>query len=256
MKNKFFFHFFILCSSLFSLFVSTQSFAFSLPYPLCEFDKFCPFAGIEFKGTQIRGRKDWKPLLEKDYCGGNVYVGAKIHRYFGLEFGWFETTRETKTHLFGNQEDFFANGNTTGVQTFIQTRFSGYYLDLNAYYPCFKEYFQVVTAVGIARVRPRINIDIPRIGQDLVPSGFFERDILILRETQGNTRYLPRVGFGVQNYLKDCFGWRIMLFWEETSRLRVRGLYNSFRQQTIDASQVTQAYMDSLAITVGFFVHF
>lgn len=227
--------------------------------PFYFFDKFCPFIGIDYKGTELRGRSDWKPLLAKYYNGGSVYAGAKFNKYMGFEFGFTETTRETWVHVFGDTENFFDNGNTAGAQSYVRSRFAGYYLDLNFYYPCFKQYFQVVTALGIARIRPRLNLLIPALGNNGTPpttSGFFEMDARILEQTHGVIKYLPRVGFGAQNYLKDCFGWRLMLWWDQTSRLRVDGPFVNFEQGTIESNSLRRAFKDSISITVGFFYHF
>ena len=72
-------------------------------------DGVCPSAGIDSKVPYMTGRRDWNNEFPRFYPGGNVYLGLKFHRYFGLELGYGQSAVQTRTRVFTPGQTFFGN---------------------------------------------------------------------------------------------------------------------------------------------------
>jgi hypothetical protein len=225
--------------STFTLFL-TGSIAASEPT-----QPFYPYFGLEFKWQNTEGKKDWNKLISKSYPGATLYVGERFAKHAGIEIGYSETTRKTRTHTFATGENFFNNGNTAGAQTKTSLKFRTAYFDLNGYYPLNKS-FELIGSIGGGLIRPSVKIG---------TTGFRFNDAIALAATKAKIKGLIRLGAGVQFLFTDCINIRGMLRWESTSLYRVDGFYNS-QQTSIHTNSLRHLFKDTYSANIGLFIKF
>ncbi len=139
---------------------------------------FKPYVGADYQFNKY-GNKD-QPLFgagvqsddisDISLNGGNIHVGARIHKNMGVELGYFqtETAKKTNSALFVGETETDAKGAT---------------LDLLGYYPVSKE-LELIGTVGVSYAKMTL-------GGSAVTAVSDEEEIK------------PRIGAGAQYWLTD-----------------------------------------------------
>jgi len=218
------------------------------------FEGFAPYLGVDAKWQNTQGKSDWKKVIPKNYWGGTVYVGSRFDNCWGLEFGFTETQRKSKTHSFAAGENFFGNGDTGGAVTRVRNRFHNWHLDVNGYWPV-DDCWELIGSIGFGWMKPKVSVAVNNLGNGA--TGFFPLDGAALATTHGKARGVFRVGAGAQYMATDCLGLRAIARWENTSTLRVDGNYgNRDPNSTINYSALKKMFKDTYSVAFGAFWKF
>lgn len=57
---------------------------------------FKPYVGLDYQNTYINYKGDYDHFYETDLNGGNIHVGARVHKYLGFEGGYSDTLQARK----------------------------------------------------------------------------------------------------------------------------------------------------------------
>lgn len=145
---------------------------------------FKPNIGADYQYTYIDYKDNNDEVLEKSLHGGDVHIGARIHKNLGFEAGYLRTAEATKDNVLGS-----------GLDTKI--KLTGYTFDALGYLPLGNGKFELIGTAGITRIKA--DLSIPGIGSDSES------------ETKG------RVGGGAQYWLSDNLNVRTLVRYQGAS---------------------------------------
>jgi len=178
--------------------------------------KLTPYGGVDF-GMQNVGFKAGygDNVFKKHLPKGNLFAGVKFNDYVGLE-GGYETTLQGKRDVRLNHPYSYLGFNSIAgewLKIHSKTKMSGFHLGVTGDYPFFSNSLSLIGYVGIKKTRLKL---ISNIYQDAnVPS-----QSAIDELNQNNTKTLFRLSAGLQYFLNEHFGVRVLGSWENTSRFQ------------------------------------
>ncbi len=151
---------------------------------------FAPYVGGDYQYTWVNYAKsggiDYGDIFESSLNGGDVHVGARIHKYLGFEGSYYDTASAGRSNVLG-----------TGIKTGI--KFSGETLDAMGYLPVEQTNAELIGVLGVARATVK---DTAKGG------GFTVRD--------NGAEYEPRVGAGAQYWVSDRLNVRGLLTYQDS----------------------------------------
>lgn len=182
-----------------------------------------PHAGADFKYWQIDPKSnyanvnqnsDFTNIFPDITAAGNFYVGTRINKIFGIDFGYENAMSKDKFHVFNGSEQYFNDFENAGDATAIN-------FDISAWYGMFLFYWEVypnlelIAHAGLASLQPKAKINYTLSGNA----------IELRQKTQ--SKWSGRLGLGAQySFLawRDFnFGIRGLVNWDQTSRIDMIG---------------------------------
>lgn len=167
----------------------------------------------DFGGNQVK----------KDFPQGDIYAGLKFCDYLGIQAGYEATTSRRKTSNALGNEVVFGSRISPDVpfglnQVVTNSKIHGWHADLVGFLPfcvCDNQ-FNLIGSVGVAKLRYKIKL-YNTISDNVTLS---PNEVSGTVRTFSNSRYVARLGLGLQYMLTECAGLRAMATWENTSRIR------------------------------------
>ncbi len=215
--------------------------------------RFCPFAGVDVKYAKTQGRSNWNNIVHKGSEMGGLYTGFQYNELFGLEFGHEQSRRKQKTHTLG-PGDLFFGVSPLHAELHTSAQYSSIYMDVNAYVPLddpFEGCLDFIYSFGIGLSKPKVRVSVRSIGD---PGQALTVDQVDgIQSIHGKWRNIFRVGGGLQYMFTEHFGVRSMLRFESTSRLRVIGNHNFYRQFDYHIQKI---FNESYSLSFGLLVKF
>jgi hypothetical protein len=229
-------------------FASLQAYAFDCMDPINYYVQ--PYMGIDaqWRVTQpVRGFG--QNLFKRHYLQGNLYIGAKICDYLGVELGYEMTPTRTKTSTVGADELSLGVPSDPPEIHINKSRIQGGHLGLMGYYPVcnflgntlFRNPVELLGYVGVVRLTSYFQDVTVMRGGDPV-------DVRFNTRTYNDTRNLLRLGLGAQ-YTYCTSGIRFMIGYEDTSQFR-----NVPSKEFATTSSMRLKLKDSLFVSLGIFV--
>lgn len=167
-------------------------------------------------------------LSKRNFLQGDVYAGLKFFDYVGLQIGFEGSPSQHRTTNFSGP--FIVNGITENIPGLNQfqtaTQIYGWHLDLVGFIPfcvC-DEHFELIGSVGVIRNRFRFR-SYPAFVNDTPTTA---TQIASNTLTFATSKYVARLGLGLQYYVTECAGVRFMAGWENTSRFNQIAPQNRF----------------------------
>ena len=102
-----------------------------------------PYVGLDYAYSSLSLGSDMKDIIEKNYNSLNLNIGAKLHKNFGLEL-FYQQSSEEKGDL--------AQNIITGEIGKIKAKFNGFGADLIGYLPI-HEKFDIFASLGEGRYK-------------------------------------------------------------------------------------------------------
>jgi len=106
---------------------------------------FNPYVGADYQYSSISYEAipgtpySYSDFFADSFNGGDVHVGARIHRYLGFEVGYFDNASSSKSNILG-----------TSVGSSV--KFDGWTLDALGYFPLGEsDKFELIGLAGVAR---------------------------------------------------------------------------------------------------------
>ena len=199
---------------------------------------FKPFLGIEYQYEHIKSHGAYHLLLSSNFQYGNLFLGAKVHKNFGIELGYYRSLKTSQ-----NQFQFtdWGGSEVSGLTSSIsRTSFKGFSADANIYY-ALDPYFNVFAVLGLATMQESLTVS-GTGSTDLAPA-------LSLLSGRNNT--VPRLGMGVE-YIEKHWGMRSRILWVYTQSVKL----NVDAAQTAYPPIYAHAYLQAVLATVGIFYIF
>ncbi len=196
---------------------------------------FKPYGGIEYQYEHIKSRDPYHLLLSANFQYANLFVGAKYHKNFGLEIGYYRSLKTSQNQFqFYNWGGQLASGITAAIS---RTSFKGFSFDWSGYYKLDPD-FNVFASLGLVTMHETLTASATG-SSDLAPA------IGLLK---GKNTTVPRVGGGVE-YLYGHWGLRSRLFWIYTQNVKL----NVTASQALVPTIKEKAYLQAVEATVGIF---
>lgn len=200
--------------------------------------KIKPYLGIEYQYEHIKATDAFHPILSSNFQMGNIFLGAKWHKNFGIEIGYYHTlkTSQTQTNVFKFNQ--IEAQNLTSVKS--RTSFKGFSFDLNLYYPMDHK-CNVYAILGLVTMHPTVTID-------AVGSTDLAAALNLLRP---KNKTVPRLGIGTE-VLEKHWGWRLRLMWVYTQNMK----YDISDASTKFYGMTANPYLQAVMATAGIFYRF
>ncbi len=199
-----------------------------------------PYLGVEYQYEHIKADSNWREILSANYNNVAIFVGAKYHKNFGFEIGyyhWIKVAQEQdQVTAFNNQA---VNGNGV-APTKARMAFKGFSIDWDIYYPLDPN-FNVYLILGLATMHPHFEFTSP--ASNNFGTAF--------NKITGNNRTVPRLGGGME-YVEKNWGARARVIWDYTQKMSL----NVTSAQQNFAALYGRAFQQGILVTVGVFYIF
>lgn len=217
-------------------FISTVNAATCFNYFNCLI--FKPYLGIEYQYEHIKSRDPYHLLLSANFQYANLFLGAKYHKNFGVEIGYYRSLKTSQNQFqFYNWGGQLASGITAAIS---RTSFKGFSFDWSGYYKLDPD-FNIFASLGLVTMHETLTVSATG-SSDLAPA---------IGLISGKNTTAPRVGGGVE-YLYGHWGLRSRLFWVYTQNIKL----NVTAAQAIVPTIKEKAYLQAVEATVGIFYRF
>lgn len=202
----------------------------------------CPsfYAGADAQARYMPFQKDFGGnILNKNYPQGNFFAGFKLNNCIGIEAGYEVSKKKSGTRIhaptdlvFGTTVEPLDPPAIVGIRDISRasSKIYGWNLNLVGFLPVWCEEYNVslIGSVGLAylkmKVSNRRSNTITTTVFDPVDQRIGLEDIQDFTHRKYNkSKTVLRLSGGIQHMLSECFGLRLMVNWENTSKLRARG---------------------------------
>jgi hypothetical protein len=237
-----------LIKGVFSASVSLLAFGASASNLSDQFD-VVPYVGADAQRRSMEFKQDYgKNLTKQNYPQGNVYLGLKLNQYVGLEVGYeFTKTLKKSTTANGTEirfgQVFFPDIDTiNGFDT--KTKIRAFHGNIVGFLPISEQYcLQLIGSVGVARAKIKIVHDVPI--ENNIPNTAFAADHRVFSKS----KWIPKIGLGLQHMVTCQLGVRAMAGWEGTNR------FKDIKPTNVTSTLVGRT-KDSFNFGVGLFYNF
>lgn len=158
--------------------MSTPTGFFFKPYVGADYQ----YTGVNYSGIPGTSR-NYGDIFSDSFSGGDVHIGARVHKYFGVEASYFDTASSSKSGLLG----------TTASSS---AKFDGWSVDTMGYFPVASK-FELIGTAGYARIDAKGSVT---VGGTTYSSGGWDNAV--------------RIGGGAQYWLTDNINVRGLLRYE------------------------------------------
>lgn len=206
-------------------------------------DSLClePYIGADAQMRYFSFKNDFgSNLFKKFNPQANVYLGLRLHDYFGVEAGYYSTVIQHNTVFIPAGTPVLGVTLEDPIRRNTSLHLHGLYGNLVAFIPIHPTCnLEAIVFAGFAHHRVRFNIATTEVGGE---PGF-------LRFTFRKTKNTARVGVGLQRMFTECVGIRGSIFWENLSR------FADVHAQTFTGLE-TIKMQDSFTASLGLFFKF
>lgn len=202
---------------------------------------FSPHIGIDYKHWGMDGKvsPSFERMFPEVNAAGALYIGTRINKFFGIDFGYERSTTEDKWYTFEETTNFFGSTSNVNDRTHIKTNMQAWYLSGLFYWEMIP-HLELVLHAGLVSLHPKSSIMYYPAGQPLPLEFSFKT----------KSKWAGRFGLGVQ-YLFLChFGARAIMTWDQTSRINYVG--RDHNQSYLDI----KPYKNALSFNLGLFAEF
>lgn len=129
--------------------------------PIAQAAYWSPHLGADLKfwniEPQLGTHTDYAELFPKINKAGNLYVGTRINGYFGVDFGYEQSSHKRSYDVFDGTEIFFVTQEAAGDAATVEMRLHALHLDLNFYWEVVKR-FELNFMMGLVYLHPDTHI--------------------------------------------------------------------------------------------------
>jgi len=148
---------------------------------------FKPYVGADYQYSSLSYKNGADKDFSDTFSGGDVHVGARVHKYLGFEASYFDTAKGNKTNV-----------NGSGVNT--STKYEGESLDAMGYLPLASSKAELIGLVGVNHSKADIS----------ATNG-------VLSARAGGSKTFAEFGGGAQYWLNDNANVRLLERYEDIS---------------------------------------
>lgn len=155
---------------------------------------FKPYIGADYQYTDVNFTNisgtpyNYGDVFADSFSGGDVHIGARVHKNLGFELGYSDTLSESKSNILGSTAS-------------SSSRIDAWTLDAMGYLPLgASQKFELIGDLGMARTNATGSVTIS--GTRYSESGF---------------EYRPRAGVGAQYWLTDNLNVRGLVYYQDAS---------------------------------------
>jgi opacity protein-like surface antigen len=105
---------------------------------------FKPYVGADYQYSSYSYKNGGDQDFSDTFSGGDVHIGARVHKYLGFEASYFDTAKGNKSNIDGS-----------GINT--STKFQGESLDAMGYLPLASSKAELIGLVGVNHTKGSIS---------------------------------------------------------------------------------------------------
>jgi len=171
------------------------------------------YVGVGVRQNWFQAVDHWSPVIRDNALGFDVFVGGYINDCWSVDVGYDWTTDNPKSTYIQPGGGMLGVVNTTATPFHVVGKFriKAAHFDLNYFFPPKRMPISGIVSVGIAIVKSAV---------ELAWTHGVLQSAEVLFPVQGKTKAYPRVGVGVQGMFSEDYGFRAMLRWENTAKIR------------------------------------
>lgn len=181
-----------------------------------------PYAGVDAQIRTMKFAKGGPDLLfAKNALQGNVFVGAKLNEYFGVELGYEQTkSKKRDSDASYNNGDVVFNELTEAgdyIKSTNKHQIKGFSVSILGYLPLVENQTTLYAGVGLARLKMKATFQ-PTGSHDEDPYNAANREQE--KRSYKATKIVPKLTAGVEHMLTKEWGIRGNATWENTARFK------------------------------------
>ena len=205
---------------------------------MMNFEEVSPYFGADYEWSHMKGAgasqlnmhehvQSLNRFYPKSYSGANIYLGGRWCDW-GIEVGYDVTGRKTRrqrvpvSRISGPADQFEVFGAPTfgalvpGDTLSVRVKQTGWHLDFNGYLPLC-DCWELIGTVGLGWVKPKLSITGTHLPANVITPGVLNDSLRLSTKYRG----MFRLGAGVQYMVTECIGFRGLIRWKNTDKLRV-----------------------------------
>ncbi len=159
---------------------------------------WAPHIGADYKWWGLEPNETYHETFPYIDHAFNFYVGTRINGYFGVDFGFEESTRKQLGYTFEGGEIIFVNPENPNDATDINMRLRDFHMDINFYWEVWRN-FEIIFMGGLALLHIDTHIN------HLTDGIWFEF------ENQSENKAMGRIGLGAQYNILPCLGIKFLI---------------------------------------------
>jgi opacity protein-like surface antigen len=177
-------------------------------------------------------------LFSHHHPQGNVYLGAKLHEYFGVEAGFESTTRQNKKSTLRIDSTNLGLPVTTAVSKYnVTSLIRGSHLSLVGFFPvCDQRRLTLIGLAGAAALKASFK----------VVNFYTNTGVLAPMQEFNKRKIVLRLGAGLEHMFACHWGLRGTVIWENTRKISA---------PTVSSAALVKP-KDSLIYSLGVFTSF
>lgn len=177
-----------------------------------------PYLGINAELRHMGYKKGFGTnLFKQDLPQANLYIGLKFSDWFGVELGYKQTDKKSKTAA--NGEGIFELGRpipigaTNVSENTVQIKAP--YINLIGFLPVCDEYpLQLFGFFGVTRMSVKLKFQRTKLDEEVLTASVRE---FLVRDFS-HRRTIVQVGTGLQYGIFNCLSVRTQIGWENTAK--------------------------------------
>ncbi|MBS0290512.1 MAG: outer membrane beta-barrel protein [Proteobacteria bacterium] len=178
---------------------------------------WAPHIGVDYKWWGLEPNETYLPIFPRIDHAFNFYVGTRINGYFGIDFGYEESSRRQLSTTFEGGEIFFVEPELPYDATNITMRLKDFHMDLNFYWEVWRN-FEIIFFAGLAMLHIDTHI------YHLTSGTWFEF------QNESEKKAMGRIGLGFQYNILPCVGFKFFINGDPCIRINDMGFdqYDNF----------------------------
>lgn len=206
---------------------------------------FTPHLGIDYKFWQVEPKQsdagaDFTKVFPDITRAGTLYVGTRINKVWGIDFGYDRSSQKHKWRTYDTQQLVFGQPATIGDASQVDVRLAAWYLSGLFYWEVYQN-LEIVFHAGAGWLQPKTTVIYYPVatGSQPVELSFKEE-----------SKVSGRFGFGMQYLFLDHFGVRALVTFDQTRRINYVGT-----NQNVVSFDISP-YKSATSYNVGIFAEF
>ncbi len=159
---------------------------------------WAPHIGVDYKWWGLEPNEVYEDIFPYIDHSFNFYVGTRINGYFGVDFGFEESTRKQQGYTFEGGEILFVFPENPNDATDINMRLRDFHMDINFYWEVWRN-FEIIFMGGLALLHIDTHIN------HLTDGTWFEF------ENESENKAMGRIGLGAQYNILPCLGIKFLI---------------------------------------------
>lgn len=207
--------------------------------------KLTPYIGTDIGIKKLRFKPGYGDnLFEAELPFSNLFFGLKFNDYLGIEGGYESTLQRKKTTtLFRGEKNLGITLTADSAKYISKDKIYGWHIGVAGEYPLYNTRINNTSSIiwyaGIKNTTTKlIRNRIQLYGED-------SYDYIVLN--QNYKKNIAKLAIGVKNFINKHFATRVLITWEQTSKINPFSIYTT-------SPTITAKLQNSISYSIGIII--